>query len=324
MEVEDGELSSSSDSNPKDKRHKSSRRDKHRRVLAHESDDDAVSISSASTGTMDEDENGVGPEEPAPCIRAIVHQSTAPDLRQGALFIVTCMGGTIGREGSQHAVLIGDANMSKTHASITYEEAPDPDPETGKIRKGKFYFISDCRSKNGTWLNGSRLPAPESDTDYAAKFPIVHGSTLKMGDTTLLLHIHPGDQTCGHCEPGLLLQHEPMYPVEPGVMTTRAEKDAARRKEQRKLRQKFGVAGDASGALSKLPESYKDRAEERRVTKGSDNPFEKTEVASIDEPIRETNKGYNLMKKMGWSDGASLGQSADGGIKEPVSVTNKF
>jgi len=28
---------------------------------------------------------------------------------------------------------------------------------------------------------------------------------------TLLLHMHPGDFTCGHCEPGLVIQKEPMY-----------------------------------------------------------------------------------------------------------------
>ena len=83
-----------------------------------------------------------------------------------------------------------------------------------------------------------------------------------MGDTTLLLHIHPGLQTCGHCEPGLVQEEEtPLVAVKP--LLSKEQKDALRRKELRKLRQKFGVDGDASSALAKLPVSYKDRAEEQ-------------------------------------------------------------
>ena len=31
---------------------------------------------------------------------------------------------------------------------------------------------------------------------------ITHGDELTLGSTTLLLHIHPGSQTCDSCEPG--------------------------------------------------------------------------------------------------------------------------
>ena len=29
-----------------------------------------------------------------------------------------------------------------------------------------------------------------------------HGEQLKIGSTTFLLHIHPGNETCDECEPG--------------------------------------------------------------------------------------------------------------------------
>lgn len=34
--------------------------------------------------------------------------------------------------------------------------------------------------------------------------PLVHGTTLQIGQTKLLCHIHDGHSTCGHCEPGLI------------------------------------------------------------------------------------------------------------------------
>lgn len=34
--------------------------------------------------------------------------------------------------------------------------------------------------------------------------PIAHGSKIQIGQTVLLCHIHEGNQTCGHCEPGLI------------------------------------------------------------------------------------------------------------------------
>lgn len=47
-----------------------------------------------------------------PCIRVIVTATAVPGLKVGTLFIVTCTGGTVGRQGD-HAILIPDQNISK-------------------------------------------------------------------------------------------------------------------------------------------------------------------------------------------------------------------
>jgi hypothetical protein len=47
-----------------------------------------------------------------PCIRIIVKETNIEQLKVGTLFIVTCTGGTMGREGD-HAVSIPDINISK-------------------------------------------------------------------------------------------------------------------------------------------------------------------------------------------------------------------
>ena len=35
--------------------------------------------------------------------------------------------------------------------------------------------------------------------------PLFHGDELRIGGTTLELHIHPGTDTCEGCEPGQVL-----------------------------------------------------------------------------------------------------------------------
>lgn len=48
-----------------------------------------------------------------PCMRIIVRETELPKLKVGSLFLVTKDGGTIGREGEQHTILLKDANVSR-------------------------------------------------------------------------------------------------------------------------------------------------------------------------------------------------------------------
>jgi len=47
-------------------------------------------------------------------MRIIVKETDLIKLKQGSLFLVTCIGGTLGREGD-HSVLIPDINISKVY-----------------------------------------------------------------------------------------------------------------------------------------------------------------------------------------------------------------
>lgn len=64
-----------------------------------------------------------------------------------------------------------------------------------------------------------------------------------------------------------------------------SEKNSERKHTEKVLRKKYGLGkpGIDNSSLSALPPGYSDRAEERRQEKGSDNPYEKTHVASVHE-----------------------------------------
>lgn len=121
-------------------------------------------------------------------MRVIVKESTVAGLKEGSLHIVTYEGGTLGREGN-HSIIIPDINVSKYHAKFTFDED-----------KGRF-LVTDMGSRNGTVLNGNRISSSKQESEA---LEVVHGSSLQIGSTVLLCHIHTGHQTCGHCEPGLI------------------------------------------------------------------------------------------------------------------------
>ncbi|XP_017758221.1 PREDICTED: angiogenic factor with G patch and FHA domains 1 [Eufriesea mexicana] len=233
-----------------------------------------------------------------PCMRIIVKETNLSKVKIGSLFLVAYTGGSIGREGD-HSVVIPDINISKHHARFVYNEDK------------KIYEIIDLGSRNGTFLNSKRLSVAKQESE---PHEVTHGSIVQVGTTKLLCHIHNGNETCGHCEPGLVQQ------------SNNAEENKASKKEQHKqelkrLKYKFGVEKDNVATASQLALGYQDRAQSRRQCVGSLNHHAKTQQSSMDISIAKDNRGFKLLSKMGWSEGQSLGKEGDGPI-EPVSLTN--
>lgn len=154
-----------------------------------------------------------------PSLRIVVQQSTLDKLKVGSLFLVTCKGGSLGREG-QNDVLIPDINVSKCHLKFSYDETE------------ACYKCQDMGSRNGTLLNGVRM---SESTQASELWSIAHGSIIQISDTKLLCHIHSGSATCGHCEPGLLMQTEKSSNI------TEASSSESHKSQLKKLQKKYGL-----------------------------------------------------------------------------------
>lgn len=68
-----------------------------------------------------------------------------------------------------------------------------------------------------------------------------------------------------------------------------------------------------------LAPGYEDKAKTRRAKHGVDHPYAPdAPAASVETPLPATNKGYQMLEKMGWSSEQALGKTGSG-ISEPVS-----
>ena len=229
-----------------------------------------------------------GEEAVAPCIRLVVTKSN--DEKLGSLFVVTCTGGSVGREGDHDVLIENEVGCSKRHAKFSYDN-------------GK-YFVEDLESRNGTFVNEKRLKRATE---------VGHGSRLQIGNTVLVCHVHPGRETCLECEPGLVQEAKK---TEVGS-TQKSRKLHA--KELRRLKSKFGLKRSNDGVTN-----FNDRSAARRLEKGSDNPYEKTEAANLETAIESSNKGFKMLSKMGWKEGEGLGVDSNKGRTDPIPVAGNL
>jgi len=136
----------------------------------------------------------------------------------------------------------------------------------------KRYQVIDSGSRNGTFLNSKRLSVAKQESE---PHEIVHGSIVQIGGTKLLCHIHNGNETCGHCEPGLVQQSS-------NLDENKISKKILHKDELRRLRHKFGVDKDTVTSGSQLASGYQDRAQARRQHVGSSHHYDKTQQSSVD------------------------------------------
>jgi len=245
-------------------------------------------------------------EKLPPCARLLVVSVSESSLQPGMLFIVPYTGGIIGRL-SECIVHLDDVNVSKNHAKLIYNEDE------------KSYTIQDLGSRNGTFINSERLSSSMEPSD---EYILPHDSRLQIGGVDLLCHVHSGLETCDDCEPGLVsLVKNQDASTQPG---TKQDLEKARKRELKKIRQKFGL--ESHDETEPLAVGYQDRAEVRRQTVGVDPLGAKTEVASTEVAIATKNKGFQMLSKMGWSQGQALGkdQLAADAIIEPINVEKRM
>ncbi|OXB80898.1 UNVERIFIED_CONTAM: hypothetical protein H355_016915 [Colinus virginianus] len=256
-----------------------------------------------SEDSENEDEEKIWP----PCIRVIVIRS--PVLQTGSLYIITAVKpATIGREKDVgHTLQIPEVGVSKFHAEVYF----DHDLQN--------YVLVDQGSQNGTVVNGNQILQPKTKCD---PYILEHGDEVKIGETVLSFHIHPGSDTCDGCEPGqvrahLRLDKKKEYSVCPAL--SKEERELVRRKALKQIRVKYGLQNTEyeDNKAVKNPK-YKDRAGKRRETIGSEGTFQRGDTpASVHIEISDSNKGHKMLEKMGWKKGEGLGKDGSG-MKDPI------
>ncbi|KFQ52555.1 Angiogenic factor with G patch and FHA domains 1, partial [Pelecanus crispus] len=271
---------------------------------AYSSEDEVTSEETAdSEDSEDKDEEKIWP----PCIRVIVIRS--PVLQTGSLYIITAVKpATIGREKDVgHTLQIPEVAVSKFHAEVYF----DHDLQN--------YVLVDQGSQNGTVVNGNQILQPKIKCD---PYILEHGDEVKIGETVLSFHIHPGSDTCDGCEPGqvrahLRLDRKKESSVCPAL--SKEERELVRRKALKQIRVKYGLQNTEyeDNKAVKNPK-YKDRAGKRRETIGSEGTFQRDDSpASVHVEISNSNKGHKMLEKMGWKKGEGLGKDG-GGMKDPI------
>ncbi|KAG0730577.1 Angiogenic factor with G patch and FHA domains 1 [Chionoecetes opilio] len=237
-----------------------------------------------------------------PSLRLMVVEGGEERVRVGELHVVTLDGGTVGREES-NAVHLPDLNVSKVHAEIEYRSAGADD---------YHYYVRDLGSNNGTFVRGVRLSEARQPSHQVE---LGHGWEVQFGSIKVKCHLHPGALTCNECEPGLVMKTLPSLKSgkDSKFFKNAKYKEKARRKELKALQKKYKpTQQESQAATAAVAVGYTDRTRRRQTQKGSDNPYEEDR-----NPLKETNKGFALLQKMGWSEGQGLGK-ANTGIKAPV------
>ncbi|XP_029989483.1 angiogenic factor with G patch and FHA domains 1 isoform X2 [Sphaeramia orbicularis] len=246
-----------------------------------------------------------------PCVRVTVVRS--PVLQVGTLFIITAdSSATIGREKDMnHAIRIAEMGVSKFHAEVYFDQ------------EQQSYVLVDQGSQNGTVINGNRILQPKTKCEPHA---LMHGDEVKMGETVLSFHIHSGTDTCDGCEPGQVMAHLSKYKREEpcplsGPVLSKEEKEVLRQKELKQMKAKYGLQSNEFEEAKTLKNpKYKDRAESRRQTVGSEGVFQRDDApASVHTEISEVNKGRKMLEKMGWKKGEGLGKEGTG-MKAPIEL----
>ncbi|PVZ99647.1 hypothetical protein BB558_004299 [Smittium angustum] len=222
---------------------------------------------------------------------------------------------------------------SPNQEEIDREKSSDlfSNPNYLEIPPEKQLYIVDFGSTQGTFLNGSRL----SKTKEASRpYELNHNDTLSIGCTVFSIHIHKG-LPCSECSLAKTeISAEPIPEVHVDVQKTNGETKSIvtqsiefnRKNEMKRMKNKYKLNVKAYNETS----GYVDRAAVRaNMMQHYPNMYKTQQFgAELDNQQHTSNEnknkvidggniGFQMLAKMGWSQGKGLGAS-EKGISEPV------
>ncbi|VBB28405.1 unnamed protein product [Acanthocheilonema viteae] len=243
----------------------------------------------------------------APCVRIVEKNS-------GALNIVTITGAKIGTAPECEIRLSAEqSSRSEYSAVIDYNEVK------------QRYFVTVKEREPEVFRNKLRINMNEMVT-------IDHGDEWQFGEQEFLTHIHYGSNTCGSCEPGLVGNDQAITSgYTDNLSVGKVSKETLRRRNLRNMKKQYGIFDDGE-------EYYRckyQKKERNLLGNSADNKDESIYANCLAKPIpemivssinmipssstmlNESNKGFDMLKRMGWKQGTGLGRREDG-IIEPV------
>uniref|UniRef100_A0A7E4ZU93 G-patch domain-containing protein n=1 Tax=Panagrellus redivivus TaxID=6233 RepID=A0A7E4ZU93_PANRE len=264
-----------------------------------------------------------------PCLRVI-------ELHNHNRFhIITIDGALIGAGRQCDVQLPEEGSIDDEHLRIFYAVKQDADPSQG-ASSAAVAVSSDAKEKVYQVRNLSRHAILVNDSVLTRRrtTDINHGDVLLIGDNRVLVHIHKGMNTCNDCEPGILAKEAER--AEAQSQQKKKSSESRRRDILNSMKRKYGLDKPASKYVD---QDYTDRAKIRRKVVGSeidvpkrpdtDDPYAKCAAAPIPgasldtvqlrtapkkeaAPLSEDNKGFKLLKGMGWKEGKGLGKAETG------------
>uniref|UniRef100_A0A914I2I1 G-patch domain-containing protein n=1 Tax=Globodera rostochiensis TaxID=31243 RepID=A0A914I2I1_GLORO len=271
----------------------------------------------------------------APCIRMV-------ERPRGLLHIVTICGARVGF-GATMDVQIGGGKDDESE-QFDKEELLSISYSDGQYRiewDSQATAAAVHAEKDGHKLEPGSSYSIQHE-DLVAIGPPDHRQIL------LSFHIHNGLNTCQGCEPGLFTARGSGNGEEKSKK--RFSRRAEHRRQMRALKEQYGLL-EEDDALDELRHKYSDRAARRRREFGIDlpaavpnsagggiyancsaapQPGSSTDSVQLQQarkkdsdspaavvPINAQNKGFQLLKGMGWTEGQGLGKNSQG-IQGPI------
>jgi hypothetical protein len=251
--------------------------------------------------------------------------------------VIDASGVTLARDrGPGHRLRLPELAVSKFHAQIYYDAESIEEGEKDEEIKDTLkcpYWIVDCGSKHGTFVNEKRL----SESRMSSRpYRLTHGDFIRLGSTTFQVHAHDAKRGWGSCKACALREDNALrilWETETRTKTTTAPlelgdrrilSERARRQELERMKCKYRVDAKSIATERKATthhHDYVDRAALRRALDPDDEPYT-TSTDTIQTPTKKqprlsartasamatcapaldaNNVGYRMLQQMGWS-----------------------